>query len=94
MNSLLDITMDADIIASMVFKYTSSTYNYVGRNIEYDAETHEATAKFPLETVSANSQVVEGLGSGITSIAIPANSAVFFNSWSGDFDIYPRWYRI
>lgn len=93
-NSLLEITTDADIMASMVFKYTSSTYNYVGRDIEYDAETHEASCKFPLQTVSANNVVVEGLGSGINGIAIPANTAVFFESNAGDFDIYPRWYWI
>lgn len=91
----LDITDGGgNSIAYMEFGYEGGGYDFDGKDVVYDAETHEATVAFPFETISANSSITETLGTGYTEVCIPTGELVFFQSYAGDFEIYPRWYTI
>lgn len=94
-NEISIVDASGNRIVRLTFAYTSSTYNYNGKNIEYDAETHEATCVFVGETVSANAVVTETLGSDYSGgVILPAGQLLYFQSISGVFEIYPRWFTI
>lgn len=94
-DSILEIHDDYDTtIAQLTFAVEDDRYDYVNTDITYDAEIHEATAQFYENIVSANAAVSEEFPNDWNVVCIPAGKTVTFDSWRGEFDIYPRWYTI
>ena len=80
--------------ATLTFTADDGIREYIGYNIEFDTETHEATCDYPTGIVSANTAVTEEYFNETSAFCIPAGERVTLESWLGDFEIYPRWYRI
>ena len=83
-----------NVISELRFKTNDGNISYGGAEIIYDADTQEATSQIQANLFDANAAVVESFENEFKKFSIPPNEAVSLISWHGDFDIYPRWFRI
>ena len=82
------------VIGEIKFKVSDSAYDYLGNDIKYDAEIHEATCQFPGLLAGANGAIIESFPNEYKTLCIPAGKTVTVKSWHGEFEFYPRWYMI
>jgi len=79
----------------LTFGHTFDATSLNGFEIVYDTEICEATCAIAdADPVSVNSIITEDLENDMTGFYIPAGDTVVLESNQGEFDIYPRWYRI